>query len=152
MLAVLRRFPAQYASDRTTQRTRWRRAACLLWAAPNSLLGLLLGLAWWLAGASVQRLDGVLELALPDAPVPARPSRWRLPFAAITLGHVVLAVNAHEMHRWRAHERVHVAQYERWGPLFLPAYLSSSLWQWLCGRDAYWDNRFEMEARRGEGR
>ena len=127
---------------------RWRRAACLLWAAPNSLLGLFLGLVWWLAGASAQRLDGVLELVLPDSPSSARASHWRLPFAAITLGHVVLAVDAREMVRWRAHERVHVAQYERWGPLFLPAYLASSLWQWLRGRRAYWDNRFEVEARR----
>jgi hypothetical protein len=105
---------------------RWRRLACLLWAAPNSLLGLLLGLVWWLAGGQAQRVDGVLELALPDRPAKAGRHRWRLPFAAITLGHVVLAVNAHEMHRWRAYERVHVAQYERWGPLFLPAYLASS--------------------------
>ena len=125
--------------------------ACLLWAAPNSLLGLLLGLVWWLAGASAQRVDGVLELALPDAGKSARPSRWRLPFAAITLGHVVLAVDAREMARCRAHERVHVAQHERWGPLFLPAYLASSLWQWLQGRRAYWDNRFEVEARRADG-
>jgi len=133
------------------KRARWRRAFCLLWAAPNSLLGLLLGLVWWLAGASAQRVDGVLELVLPDARKSASPGHWRLPFAAITLGHVVLAVDAREMRRWRAHERVHVAQYERWGPLFLPAYLASSLWQWFRGRRAYWDNRFEVEARRVAG-
>lgn len=74
-----------------------------------------------------------------------------MPFAAITHGHVVLAVDAREMARCRAHERVHVAQYERWGPLFLLAYLGSSLWQWLQGRHAYWDNGFEVEARRVEG-
>ena len=134
-----------------SERSRWRHAACLLWAAPNSVLGLLLGLVWWLAGGRANRVDGVLELVLPDPPASARPSGWRLPFAAITLGHVVLAVDAREMVRCRAHERVHVAQYERWGPLFLPAYLASSLWQWLCGRDAYWDNRFEVEARRADG-
>lgn len=126
--------------------------ARLLWAAPNSLLGLALGVVWWLAGASAQRVDGVLELTLPNTPTHKRPSRWRLPFAAITLGHVVLAVDAHEMARCRAHERVHVAQYERWGPLFLSAYLASSVWQWLRGRRVYWDNRFEVEARRAEGR
>jgi len=64
---------------------------------------------------------------------------------------VVLAVDAREMARCRAHERVHVAQYERWCPLFLLAYLGSSLWQWLQGRHAYWDNGFEVEARRVEG-
>ena len=144
-------MPNARVSAHATKRPRWRHAACLLWAAPNSLLGLSLGLVWWLAGARANRMDGVLELVLPNAPAPARPGRWRLPFAAITLGHVVLAVDAHEMARCRAHERVHVAQYERWGPLFLPAYLGSSLWQWLRGRDAYWDNRFEVEARRADG-
>lgn len=142
---------ARLAPVAERQRLRWRRAARLLWAAPNSLLGLLLGLVWWLAGAQAQRVDGVLELALPDRPPQTGAVRWQLPFAAITLGHVVLAVNAHEMHRWRAHERVHVAQYERWGPLFLPAYLASSLWHWAQGRRAYWDNRFEVEARRVDG-
>jgi hypothetical protein len=43
---------------------------------------------------------------------------------------------------------VHVRQYERWGPLFVPAYLVSSLVLWLRGRDPYWDNPFEVEARR----
>jgi hypothetical protein len=123
----------------------------LLWAAPNSLLCLLLGLVWWLAGASAQRVDGVLELALSDAGKSARPSRWRLPFAAITLGHVVLAIDAREMARCRAHERVHLAQHERWGRLFLPAYLGSSLGQRLRGRRAYWEGRFEVLARRAEG-
>jgi hypothetical protein len=140
------------AATRAPKRAGWRRAACLLWAAPNSLLGLLLGLLWWLAGASAQHVDGVLELTLPDAPASERPARWRLPFAAITLGHVVLAVDAREMARCRVHERVHVAQCERWGPLFLPAYLASSLWQWLRGRRAYWDNSFEVEARQKDGR
>jgi hypothetical protein len=118
------------------------------WASPNTALGLLLGVAWWLAGARVRWGNGVLELALQANTRPAPPGRWRLPFAAITLGHVVLAVDPRELDRWRTHEHVHVAQYERWGPLFLPAYLGSSLWQWLRGRDAYWDNRFEVEARR----
>lgn len=152
VLPVFKLLPDALASSRATKRSRWRRAICLLWAAPNSLLGLLLGLVWWLAGASAQRVDGVLELALPDTPASARPSRWRSPFAAITLGHVVLAVDAREMARCRAHERVHVAQYERWGPLFLPAYFASSLWQWFRGRRAYWDNQFEVEARRVDGR
>jgi hypothetical protein len=39
-----------------------------------------------------------------------------------------------------------VKQYERWGPFFIPAYLGSSAWMWLRGRDAYRDNPFEAEA------
>lgn len=126
----------------------WR----LVWASPNTLLGLALGLAWLIGGARLRRVDGVVELALPTRGRSPGSAVWRLPFAAITLGHVVLAVDTAELIRWRAHERVHVAQYERWGPLFLPAYLGCGLWQWVCGRDAYWDNPFEVEARRaGEG-
>jgi len=41
---------------------------------------------------------------------------------------------------------VHVRQYERWGPLFGPAYLGCSLVLWLMGKRAYRDNPFEVEA------
>jgi hypothetical protein len=44
-----------------------------------------------------------------------------------------------------------VRQYERWGLLFYPAYGLSSLWQLLRGRRPYWDNVFEVEARRRSG-
>jgi hypothetical protein len=43
---------------------------------------------------------------------------------------------------------VHVAQFERWGLLFLLAYPGESLLQLLRGRRPYLDNRFEVEARR----
>ena len=46
---------------------------------------------------------------------------------AITLGHVVLARNPAAHDSTRAHERVHVRQCERWGPLFIPAYLAMAL-------------------------
>ncbi|WP_291008911.1 signal peptide prediction [Hydrogenophaga sp.] len=141
------RTPASPAST-----PRLVRALRLAWASPNTLLGLVLGSIWWLGGARPRQVDGVLELALKASAQPTRLSPWRLPFGAITLGHVVLAVDQASLDQWRVHERVHVAQYERWGPLFLPAYLGSSLWQWLCGRDAYWDNPFEVEARRADGR
>lgn len=47
------------------------------------------------------------------------------------------------------HELVHVRQYERWGIAFWPAYLLSSLWVRIRGGNAYWDNPFERQARRG---
>jgi hypothetical protein len=47
----------------------------------------------------------------------------------------------------RRHERVHVQQYERWGPLFFFAYAASGIWQLLHGRSAYRDNHFEVQAR-----
>ena len=65
---------------------------------------------------------------------------------AITLGHVILGRTAAALDIARDHEWVHVGQYERWGPFFLPAYAVASLWAWLRGRDPYRDNRFEREA------
>lgn len=65
---------------------------------------------------------------------------------AITFGHVVLACDASTLHGTRAHERVHVRQYERRGPLFIPLYLGSSAWAWATGRDPFRDNVFEREA------
>jgi hypothetical protein len=64
----------------------------------------------------------------------------------MTLGHVVWGVDPAALDRTRAHERIHVAQYERWGPLFLPAYALSSLMAWSRGQDPYRDNRFERQA------
>jgi len=69
-----------------------------------------------------------------------------LGIAAVTLGHVVLAPSASELDLFRAHERVHVGQCERWGPLFLPAYAAASLWALLRRADPYRDNWFERQA------
>lgn len=71
-----------------------------------------------------------------------------LQFSAITLGHVILGLNAGCLDDARDHEHVHVRQYERWGPLFLPLCLGSSAWQWLRGGCPYRDNLFEREAYR----
>ena len=65
---------------------------------------------------------------------------------AITLGHVVLGSSPHMLAALRSHEHVHVRQYERWGVLFVPAYLASSAWQLLRGRHVYRDNWFERQA------
>ena len=70
---------------------------------------------------------------------------WR--YRAITFGHVVLSVDELDAEIME-HELVHVRQYERWGPLFWPAYVLSSLWARTRGGHAYWDNHFEREARR----
>ena len=39
-----------------------------------------------------------------------------------------------------------MAQYEKWGPLFLLLYGSASLYLWLSRRDPYLENPFEKEA------
>jgi hypothetical protein len=64
----------------------------------------------------------------------------------MTLGHVVIGRDRDCLDHSRAHERIHVRQAERWGPLFIPAYLLASLFAKLRGRDAYRDNPFEREA------
>jgi hypothetical protein len=71
---------------------------------------------------------------------------WVGPIAAITLGHVVLGCDEATLDRTRRHERVHVRQYERWGPFFIPAYLLCSVWVGWRGFHAYLDNPFEVEA------
>ena len=58
----------------------------------------------------------------------------------------IRGVSAAALERVRRHELVHVGQYERWGPAFVPVYLFHSLRLWLAGKDAYRDNPFEKEA------
>jgi hypothetical protein len=121
-----------------------RRFFAYAWASPCTTLGLVFGALAILGGGSWRHVDGTLEVALPRA---AR--RMPLPFDAITFGHVILGLHHDVLATLRAHERVHVRQYERWGALFLLAYPVASAWQWLRGRDAYWHNPFEVEARAG---
>ncbi len=117
-----------------------------LWAAPYTALGLLLGAFAILFGGQARRHHGVIEIfggrlgeQLAGVPEPLR-------FSAMTLGHVILAVDRSALNQLRLHEHVHVRQYERWGPLFLPAYLLSSLLQLLRGRNPYRENHFERQA------
>ena len=60
----------------------------------------------------------------------------------------MLARNLELLEETRSHERIHVSQCELWGPVFIPAYLTASLWLYLRGREPYEDNPFELEARR----
>jgi hypothetical protein len=117
-----------------------------VWASPATLLGLAAGGIGLLAGGAVQRRGHVLEFHGGFA-------RWvleRMPHGqfvmAMTLGHTILGKTDAALDITRDHELVHVRQYERWGPFFLPAYLLASLYLWLAGRDAYRDNPFEREA------
>ena len=122
---------------------RWARLA---WASPCSLVGVLAAALVLLGGGHAWRADGIVEVVWRNT-ARGRLARW-LPFRAITLGHVVVAVSSRDLNACRRHERVHVRQYERWGVLFFPAYALSSLWQGLRGRRPYWDNCFEVQARR----
>lgn len=117
------------------------------WASPATALGLAVAAYAKLAGSPVRVKHGLVEVALRPGRPAHGPRRARLPFCAITLGHVVIARCEEDHDRCRAHERVHVAQYERWGPLFLVAYPAESFYQLLRGRRPYLDNRFEVAAR-----
>jgi Domain of unknown function (DUF4157) len=99
------------------RRPRWG----YLWAAPNSLVGLAAALTT--RGRPV-RWRGVLLFEDASGGL-ARFLRWR-GFTAITLGHVIVA-NARLGDDVLAHELAHVAQHERWGPLYYPAYLVASV-------------------------
>ena len=119
-----------------------------LWAAPASLLGLILAAAARLFGAATRLHTGVLEVTLAPQHKTVGQRSHVLPFVAITLGHVVIARTTTDQERLRPHERIHVAQYERWGPVFLLAYPAESALQVLLGRRPYMDNRFERQAHR----
>lgn len=120
----------------------------IAWAAPCSAIGLGLGVVALLIGGRARRVAGVLEFSLPEHGRIGRALAARLPFAAITFGHVVCGVSTEQLARLRAHERVHVRQYEVLGPLFLLAYPLASLVAAARGRPAYRGNWFEVQARR----
>ncbi len=118
-----------------------------IWASPASAVGVCATLLAGVVGAKVKRVGGVMEVSLlPRSPVLCKAVAC-LPFSAITFGHIVIACSAQEQVALRMHERVHVAQYELWGALFLLAYPLESLFQLLSGRRPYQDNRFEIAAR-----
>lgn len=125
------------------------RALGMAWTLPNTLLGLVLGMAGLALGARPHLDRGELALVFNHWP-------WG-PGGAITFGNVILhtgsSLDVHCMtYAHRAghcqqpevrlgdHERAHVYQYMVLGPLFLPLYL-------LCGGISV-RNRFERAADR----
>ena len=118
----------------------------ILWPLPVTLFGAACAGVARLFGARVQLHSGVLEAS--GGPLTAVLQRMYPPMsvAAITLGHVVLAQDAEQLERTRAHERVHVRQYERWGFLFPLIYLAASGVALVQGREGYRGNVFEREA------
>ncbi len=112
-----------------------------LWAGPTTLVGL----AAAAASLSLPRVYRSVALCRSNRGF----ARWfltRRGYCAMTLGHLVL-ITPDAPPTTIIHEMVHVRQAERWGPLFLPAYLGAMLLARLRGTDPYWDNPFELEAR-----
>ena len=118
----------------------------ILWASPYSLFGLANGLLALITRGHCQRSGRVLEFWGGWAAVFLATFPWVAGASAVTFGHTVLARDRQVLEASRRHERVHVRQYERWGPLFVPAYLACWFWLQLHGRDPYRDNPFERAA------
>jgi hypothetical protein len=123
------------------------RVLAYLWAAPTTAVGALAGMLTLVSGGRVQRRRGTLEFY-------GGFSRWfagLCGFGAMTLGHIIIGHDPFTLDVCREHEQAHVRQVECWGPAFIPAYLLSSLWEWVRGRHYYRDNWFERDARRACG-
>jgi hypothetical protein len=120
------------------------RIPLVLWASPWTALGALVGLVGLVTGGAARRRGPTLEFHSGAvtwllAHFPGEP-------IAMTLGHSILGRSLAALDDTREHELVHVRQYERWGLLFIPAYLGCSLALWLAHKDPYYDNPFEREA------
>ena len=116
----------------------------VLWASPTTIiataigvLGLPFGTKFRRQGRTLEIYGGVVEWLLSKTPVDA---------LAMTLGHVIWRQNSASLDFCREHELIHVRQYERWGPFFIPLYFYYSFLMWLTGKHPYYDNPFEREA------
>jgi hypothetical protein len=126
------------------KRSRLLRTLGILWALPWTLVGLLIGCVGLATGGVARWGPGIVEFH--GGAVTWVIARWPLDALAMTLGHVVLGRSAAALDLSQAHELVHVRQYERWGPLFIPAYLLCALVLHVRGKNGYRDNPFEREA------
>ncbi len=119
----------------------------IAWASPYTLFGLSMLFVPLPGRRRLIRYRGTLGVIGPAIARLLRCAPIQGGAVAMTLGHTILA-QSHEtfLSTWE-HEAVHVRQYERWGPFFVPAYLLCSLWLMWRGADPYWDNPFEREAR-----
>ena len=127
-----------------TQLVYFRHVVLIAWASPWTCVGLFVGAVGLLSGGRARRGPGIIEF---HGGAVSKLLYWlpSEPFA-MTLGHTVLGLSEAALDLAQPHELVHVRQYERWGPLFIPAYLGYWLVLRLQGKDGYWDNPFEREA------
>jgi hypothetical protein len=121
-------------------RTAWR-------ALPGDLLGLLVMRGCGISGPGrVVRHDGVSAVVVEDPRVAWYLDRGLMPIYAQTLGRYVFAREPLP-DATVAHEMEHVRQWQRLGPIFLPAYFASSAAALLRRKHPYDNNRFEIAAR-----
>ena len=122
------------------------RLLAMLWASPYTLLGLGLGMIGVCTGGRARLRGCVLEFYGGGVKWLLRQFFCGQGAMALTLGHTILGQTDAALGMARAHELVHVRQFERWGPMMGPAYLGCSLVLWLIRRRPYRDNPFERQA------
>ena len=118
----------------------------IIWAAPWSLFGLGIGGLGLISGGRIRRKGRVLEIWGGCLPKVLKVFPFFSGSPVATYGHVVLGRSDCYLDACREHQMIHVRQYERWGVLFVPAYLFCSLALWFLGKRPYYDNPFEREA------
>jgi hypothetical protein len=118
---------------------------------PGCLMALLVMRACGIPGPGRTHKDGDTTAILVEDPRAALylDHQW-IPVRAQTLGRYVFA-RERLSERSLAHELEHVRQWQRLGPLFLPAYVAASAAALIRGRQPYWANAFEEAARQREG-
>lgn len=120
------------------------RTLAYLWALPVTVPALVVFLPLaYVSGGKARLVRGAVEI---QGGLVKFLLRWCMSAAAMTLGHVILGRDQACLDHSRDHEHVHVRQYERWGFLMLPIYLTASLILYVRGYDPYLDNPFEREA------
>jgi hypothetical protein len=120
--------------------------AKILWASPWSLWGLGIGALGLVTGGGIQKSGPVLEFWGGFLPLFLKCFPFIAGSPVATFGHVVLGRSQRHLEACRPHQLVHVKQYERWGPLFVPTYLTWWFVLWCCGKHPYYDNPFERQA------
>jgi hypothetical protein len=120
-----------------------------LWRAlPGDLMGLIIMHGCGIAAPTREiRVGDVTAVMVEDARVDHWFRAHLMPIEAQTMGRYVFARGtvAPEI---LAHECEHIRQWERYGPLYLAAYMGSSALARLRGGQPYGDNRFEVAARK----
>jgi hypothetical protein len=125
----------------------------IVWALPLTLVGLLLALPVIACRCEVRLVRSARAPALLFSGRAADYMLERHPFGAMcamAIGHVVIAERSSLTRRILTHELAHVRQAACWGILFPLVYLGASAWALLRGQDAYWNNVFEIAARKAE--
>ena len=125
----------------------------IVWALPLTLVGLLLALPVIACRGEVRLVRSTRAPALLFSGRAADYMLERHPFGAMcamAIGHVVIAERSSLTRRILTHELAHVRQAACWGILFPFVYLGASAWAMLRGQDAYWNNVFEIAARKAE--